>query len=734
MQKKSESTFPQTDSELDSYFQDLQAQTLRIIIIAMGIACIILLSLGFEESNNGWIFGTGLGILGVLLASWFLVQNNFSIVAIALIIASTAGIYSVAVCGGIHSAVVLIVLPAGLAMLMLNIWGGLTFAGLASFLILLAPNEFFPIPVELRWACAFEIWTTVGIIWLALRPLLHSVEWTWSAYEESRRLLEQARDAQAQLQQALGDAASANQQLVRLHKLSQDLRQIAENERQIKQQFVANVSHELRTPLNMIIGFCEVILKKPQAYGKRGLPPVLLADLEVVLRNSQHLSELIDDVLDLSQIDAGKMALYKERSSLRDIIEAAVIAIRPLFKSKGLYLETVFGEDLPAIYCDRTRIREVILNLLSNAGRFTSKGGVTLQAKKEKNSVVVVVTDTGTGMSPEVQDKLFEPFQQADGTIYRRFGGTGLGLAISKNFVELHDGKMWVQSQPGTGTSFFFELPIDPPIPLKSGPLRWLNMWPILKERVKVARPLSSEVMPRLVIVEQGDVMQKLLNRYLQDVEIDSTSDLEDALTGLASSPAQALLVNALPIESALTHLLKTDTLPYNTPAIICSVPGIEQASAAFGVKNYLVKPISQETLLTALDQIDQPIHNILLVDDEPDAVQLFRRILITAERDYRVLRASNGLHALEILQDEKIDVILLDLTMPEMDGFEFLARRNLNEKLREVPVILISARDPSGQPIASNAIVLTRGGGLSAGQIMSCIEAFMTILSPAAS
>ena len=439
MEKKTVTASINSTSALDSFFHDLQSQTLHMIIIALAVSSSLLIGFGFQMADNRWYFSVGLGLLVVLAVSWILVERAFGIVSVLLVLATTAAIYGIVAWGNIQTAVVLLVLPAGLATLTLNILGGLTYAGLASFLVWLIPAQWLPITVEMRWACIIEIWTTVGIIWLAIRPLLHSVKWTWSAYEESRKLLEESRDTQVRLHQALEDASMANQQLARLHKLAQDLRQVAENERQIKQQFVANVSHELRTPLNMIIGFCEVILKKPQTYGKRGLPPVLLADLEVVLRNSQHLSELIDDVLDLSQIDAGKMALYKERSDLNEIIDAAVVAIRPLFESKGLYLKTVIDEDLPQVYCDRTRIREVILNLLSNAGRFTTQGGVTIQQNHDTNTVTVVVTDTGAGITPEVRDRLFKPFEQADGTIYQRFGGTGLGLAISKNFVELHD-------------------------------------------------------------------------------------------------------------------------------------------------------------------------------------------------------------------------------------------------------------------------------------------------------
>src|SRR6185503_18004148 len=199
-------------------------------------------------------------------------------------------------------------------------------------------------------------------------------------------------------EQALADLAQANLQMTRLNILAQGLRQAAEEARRAKEEFVANVSHELRTPLNMIIGFSETILQSPGAYGKK-IPPALLADLMVIYRNAEHLSELINDVLDLSQVDAEKMALTKEQAQLGEIVEEATTAIRPLYTSKGLYLDVDIPENLPSIFCDRTRIREVLLNLLSNAGRFTERGGVHLRGWLKGNDVVVSVTDSGPGIA-----------------------------------------------------------------------------------------------------------------------------------------------------------------------------------------------------------------------------------------------------------------------------------------------------------------------------------------------
>ena len=203
-----------------------------------------------------------------------------------------------------------------------------------------------------------HIWGTIWLVWLTSRPLLLARQWFEVSYKQSREALEANRDYQFQLRQALDDLTDAHLQLTQLNRLAHDLRRQADEARRSKEQFVANVSHELRTPLNMIIGFSEMAMNSPETYG-RNIPQSLLADLEIVLRNSRHLSSLIDDVLDLSQIDAGQMALMKEPVALDEVVEAAVTAVRPLFKAKGLTLRTELPQDLPQLHCDRIRIRQV---------------------------------------------------------------------------------------------------------------------------------------------------------------------------------------------------------------------------------------------------------------------------------------------------------------------------------------------------------------------------------------
>jgi len=712
-------------SEVRGMLRELQGED--ILFVLPGIYAIGLTLIGLAEQRP--VLLPALVLYALLTIVLVLQSRCYLLSAWVLVIGCVAVDLLVVAQGQLQQALYLLTLPAGLATLLISISAGTLTAAACTALLLFAPATLLPSDPVLRASTVIGIWSSVGLIGLTLRPLLIALQWSWTGYKHSRSLLEQARDYQVQLKQTLADLAEANSQLTRLNQLTQALRRAAEDARSAKEQFVANVSHELRTPLNMIVGFSEMILQAPETYGKK-IPPALLADLAVILRNSQHLSSLIDDVLDLSQIEAGKMALTKERVPLREIVEAATIAVRPLFESKGLYLQTDIPEDLPPLFCDRTRIREVLLNLLSNAGRFTERGGVHVKGVRDGDCLVVSVADTGPGIAAEDKNKLFQPFQQLDGSVRRRYGGSGLGLAISKSFVELHSGTMWLESEKGHGAAISFCLPIDPPMPVESSVSRWFNPYGGYEEHTRRPMVPPAVLYPRLVVLETGDSLQRLLARYLDHVELVPVSGLEEAFEELARVPAQALLVNALSVSETLKRLSASGSLVQGTPVIVCTVPGTHEAAGALGVADYLVKPISREALLATLDRLDLHEGTVLIVDDEPEALRLFRRMVASAERGYRVLRATNGQQALNILREEHPDALLLDLVMPEMDGFQLLATKAEDPTLRDIPVVVISARDPSGQPIVSNALAITQRDGLSMSQLVECIEALTRILA----
>ncbi len=722
----------QWKSQLDEFLSEMRKQTVLFTLLGfLGVVVLLMTLTGSIRST-----GQAAYIATVSLAMAILIGlvSRFSYLASALLVVACSLGAILYFCFFIHFdyAIFLLFLPVGLATLALSRVAGFLVAAAVTAGLLLVPGVDRLVQLQLRAVSLTGVWMVYGMLWLMLKPLLTTMEFAWNGYVSSRNLLEEARDYQLKLSRTLEDLADANVQLTRLNKQAHAMRLLAEEERTTKERFVANVSHELRTPLHMIIGFCEMITHSPEMYGN-DIPASLLADLTVVLRNSQHLQSLIDDVLDLSQIEAGRMALTRERVKMIEILHASMAAVRPLFESKGLYLRTEVPEDLPMIYCDRTRIREVILNLLTNAGRFTQVGGVTVKAWQDKSMIVVAVCDTGPGIPKKDQVRLFQPFQQTDQTIRQRFGGTGLGLSISRNFIEMHDGKLWVESVEGQGSTFTFQIPIEPPIPVEAqAAARMVSGWEFLQRTHTYQAPVAI-ANPRLVIVDKGEALQHLLKRYQDTFELVPVNDFAAALEENSHNPAQAILVNESEdkISSLLERAYNSSSLPYNLPVLLCSLPEITDSSSQLGANHYLVKPVTYEQINAAIAEIKPDYKTVLVVDDELDALRLISRILTQAESTCRVLRASNGVEALEVLHQEPVDLVLLDLMMPDMDGYQLLQIMNANSSLKDIPRIILSARDPFSQHISSRALSITCRGGLAATQLLTCINSLKSVLLP---
>ena len=717
-----------TDTELANWLDEVRDRGFWLGVISLYLGGLVVVGSPHLFSRPNYYLIAALlcfVVLGVscltrikscLVSNWLLVLGQ---VAILLFAAGE---------GGFKQALYLLALPAALAFLIVGQLTGLTLAAVTSY-FLLAPIEWFSVSAADRVVATAGVWAVLSISWLLYRLLVRAVEWACMHYEQSLAVLNEVRDQRLKLAQTIESLRSANLQMTRLNCLAQTLRQVAEDERRAKEQFVANVSHELRTPLNMIIGFCEMMANSPQTYGRK-IPRALLADLDVVLRNSRHLASLIDDVLDLSQMQAGHMGLVKEQVDFSELVQSAAIAVRPLYESKGLSLDIAVASDLPMVFCDRTRLREVLLNLLSNAGRFTERGGVQIKAQVTGEDLVVSIADTGPGIPQEHLQRLFQPFEQLDSSIRRRHGGTGLGLCISKGIIELHGGRLWVESQVGQGATFYFSLPITPPVSVENKASRWFSPYLSSEERTRPSIVEPPPMRPRYVVVESGIAMQRLLSRHLYDAEVVAVATLEAAATDLAATPARALLINDVDIGQAFTRLTGCEFLPDRVPAIICSIPGAADAAVSLGVADYLVKPISRETLLDALDRLGRHVRHVLLIDDEPDALHLFSRMLTESGRGYIVHRAENARQGLQMALYHRPDAILLDLVMGEMDGFGFLAACRKQAALQDIPIVLISARDPQGQPIVSRGLAVTCRHGLSVHEVLASVESLTAILS----
>jgi signal transduction histidine kinase/CheY-like chemotaxis protein len=546
--------------------------------------------------------------------------------------------------------------------------------------------------------------------------------------------LDETRAQRLELAQVQEDLVHANREMARMSERLRALNLVAEEARRAKEEFVANVSHELRTPLNMIIGFSEMMTQSPRVYGAP-LPAALRADLSVIQRNSQHLAHLVDDVLDLSQIEAGRMALTKEIVCFADIVNGAILAVRPLYDSKRLSLTVEAETDLPPIMCDGTRVRQVLINLLSNAGRFTEQGGVVVMAERAGSDLLVSVADSGPGIAPEDLGRLFEPFQQLDSSIRRRHGGSGLGLSISKRFVEMHGGKMWLESQLGEGTAIHFSLPIETvrlDEEAEATPVgRWVNPYLPFEARTRSSKAPVARLLRRYVLLDGDDTLARLFKRYAGDIEIAPVRNLDEAICELSQEPAQALLINSPEMGGEEIPVERLAGLPYGTPAIACWIPGKGGAARHLGVIDYLVKPIGREALLAILRGLGDSVRSILLVDDEPEALQLLARMVGGEERHYRLYRATSGEQALAMLRSRHPDLMLLDLTMPGKDGFQVLDEKGRDPAIRGIPAVVISSRDPNRDPIVTNALTIMRGSGMSVLDLLGCLQAISQVLLP---
>lgn len=570
--------------------------------------------------------------------------------------------------------------------------------------------------------------------WAARSELLILADWSMSGFEAVLESLHEMREQRLELEQSREDLVHANRELMRLSERLKILERVAEEARQAKTEFVANVSHELRTPLNMIIGFSDMISRSPRVYGGR-LPASLMTDIAAIRRNAEHLSTLVNDVLDLSQVEAGRMALSRNWIEIAPLVREAIGVVQPLYESRGLYLKAEVAPELPLVYCDETRIRQVIINLLGNAGRFTEQGGVCLDCRHAGHEVIVSVADTGPGIADKDQKRIFEPFQQADVSTRRRQGGSGLGLTISKQFVEMHGGTMWLASRAGAGTTISFSLPVEDSLAWQAASDHSLRRALVVDDevgyrlRTRPSRAPTVSINERLVVVDPEHTLQRLLDRYLPGVEVEAAPDLSSAITAIQRSPAQALVVNDSPTRMLPPPTL--GTLPFGTPTITCWLPGEHDAAKRLGVIEYLVKPLSAEKLTAVVASLVRDVTTVLIVDDEEDELHLFARMLESEEHKYSILRVSSGQRALSMLRSRRPDIMLLDLNMPVMNGFQVLEEKASDPSIADIPVVVISSRDPVGDPIFSNTLTVTQSTGISQRNLIECIHALGAILAP---
>ncbi len=467
-----------------------------------------------------------------------------------------------------------------------------------------------------------------------------------------------------------------------------DARDQAEEANRTKSAFLANMSHELRTPMNAIIGYSEMLIEEAEDLGQEDFVP----DLRKIQGAGKHLLELINDVLDLSKIEAGKMTLYLEDFEIAPMLSEVISTVETLVAKNGNALELRIGEGLGSMRADLTKVRQTLFNLLSNASKFTENGTITLTAERgEGDRIRLGVADTGIGMTPGQVDKLFRSFTQADESTTRKYGGTGLGLVISREFCRMMGGDITVTSAAGEGSTFLVDLPAEV-IELTEDAGETLSAG----LDAVVPNPAGRTV---LVIDDDGDT-RELYRRTLEKsgyrvlVAAGGEAGLELARSGRPDAITLDVMMPGMDGWSVLSAL-RSDPATAGIPVLMATMLRDQQLGFSLGATDYLTKPVDAGRLRDVIGRyVDRGIDAALIVEDDADSREMLRRMLEKA--GLVVHEAADGREGLDVARRESPGVILLDLMMPVMDGFEFLACLRRDARLNQIPVVVVTAKNLS--------------------------------------
>ncbi len=519
---------------------------------------------------------------------------------------------------------------------------------------------------------------------LALLPLTHQRGLSGYAVFDTSQL---------ELYGAIVQQLAAALNNVQLYHEATEGRRLAEEANQLKSRFLSTVSHELRTPLNLIVGLSDLLLKESDESGSP-LPDRYRVDVERIHASGQHLGWLIGDVLDLASSEAGQLRLTNDVIDLSETLRTVIVIGQQLAEDKGLAWHAAMPEVGPWVYGDRTRLRQVALNLVANAVKFTQRGAVRLTldthavdahtVDAHAEAVTVSISDTGLGISPAEQALIFDEFRRSERSLSRGYGGLGLGLAICKRLIELHDGSIGVTSsgEEGTGSTFFFTLPIVPPPSTATSPGTSVNERAV----VVLSHRAGSGERLREHLAQRGFVVRV--------IALDATPDWSSTLS---SEPPGAIVLDSSLVPQQgweVLKVLKSNPATRHTPVLFYS---LEQTSGTVLELDTLSKPIGLNELKQALDQQwaagEAGGKTILIVDDDPNTVEMHARLVQSHAGGHRILKARHGREALDLLQREHADLVLLDLMMPELDGFGVLAAMRDNPATRDIPVIVLTGQ-----------------------------------------
>jgi signal transduction histidine kinase/DNA-binding response OmpR family regulator len=706
---------------IDAELSELQADSLhRLALLVAVVAYVPFLCWPFIHQSVHPYLWVGIGFLAVGSALALALPRRHGHVAALILLAGTMGMVVCALFAArSYTALYLFAFPVILASTLLSNrqWALVVVqAAIVGLMVALRPVVS-PLTIEAALPVVFVALVTVTS-WLSVRNLHTALTWVWHGYERARSNEQIARDRQAELSRALKALDEATYRLERTNYALELARDQAEEARRLKQQFAQSVSHELRTPLNLIVGFTELMTESPDYY-QSVLSASFQRDLNIVHRNARHLQSMVNDVLDLARIDSAQMSVILEEVEAETLVHQATDTVRSLVQSRGLALRTEIAPDLPALYVDPTRIRQVLINLLSNAARFTDEGGITVRAQRDGGAIVFEVSDTGVGIPPDDLPRMFEEFHQLDAGLRRRHGGVGLGLAISRRFVEMHGGRIWVESEVGSGSTFRFALPLP-------GQQNGAAAAP--REVAVRATTAPRGEQPVLLAVSDSPTSAMLLQRYMHGVRVVVVSNLEQGQQVARSVLPQAVLLHQGHEESdmAVLHEMARAWGCPNTPFLVCPLPGEERLSRHPLVEGYLVKPVSRRDLWDLLRAYGEGVTKLLLVDDDLDFLELMTRMLgEDAVRHYDVSCAYRGQEALDMLDLYHPDLVLLDLGLPDLDGFEVVERMRSTERWQHIPIVVVSAQDGvvERQPLRGG-LIATKAAGLMPSEIMQWTRA----------
>ncbi|MFZ6029259.1 MAG: substrate-binding domain-containing protein [Chloroflexota bacterium] len=462
---------------------------------------------------------------------------------------------------------------------------------------------------------------------------------------------------------------------------AQQARQAAEKADQIKTRLLANVSHELRTPLNIILGYSQDALGTTNPYGI--VPPqALLDDLEHIRSSAEHQLRLINDLLDLSRAEIDELDLYLELLDPHPLLQDAFQCIVESISQAGVAWRLELPERLPLIQADPVRLRQILLNLLSNANKFTEKGEIVLGARVEPPHLLVWVRDTGVGIPPDMKERIFEPFITAEHA-GRRSQGVGLGLSITRRLVALHNGSMKLESQVGCGSTFYVYLPL-----------------PNLTDKTL---PADAQVQPVLLLISMADepateIRELSQRQELAIVRVQAGDDLAALLSGIQPATLAWDLTRAGAGDWLLARRLFNHPRLSQTPLILYGqgeAARPESGRLSVGLTGVLLKPAGASTLMGTLNALcpQEIVGPILIVDDDPVACESLQALIAQGLPGFPILIAHDGAAALAFVEDRPPSVVVLDLVMPEMDGFDVLEQLRSDARTQSVPVIILTSK-----------------------------------------